>query len=422
MRIWLITIGEPLPTDGPDTRLLRTGILAEILAGRGHEVVWWSSAFDHVRKQHRSHSESDVVAEGGYRLKIMDSPGYSRNVSLRRIWDHVLLARRLRVLARDEPVPDVILCSAPTIELCAVATRYGVERGVPVAIDVRDLWPDIFMEVLPAGLRPFARPAFGVYARVLRSALRRATGITGITEEIVQWGLDKAGRSRGPWDQAFPMGYQRDSPEAERMETARRHWQEAGLGPDQFIASFFGYMGRQFRLEVVIEAARRLQAEAPEMRFVLCGDGEARPALEKLAAGCSNVLFPGWIGRSDIASLMEQSSLGLAPYVDTLSFNLSFPNKLIEYLSAGLPVVSSVNGAMGRLLRANDCGITYSGADELVSALLGLYRDPERRRRMSANAKDLYEREFVAETVYGRMAEYLESLPGAQGTRLTCGA
>ncbi|GAI08595.1 unnamed protein product, partial [marine sediment metagenome] len=50
MRIWLITIGEPLPSDNNNDRLYRTGILAKLLIQRGHEVVWWTSTFDHVRK------------------------------------------------------------------------------------------------------------------------------------------------------------------------------------------------------------------------------------------------------------------------------------------------------------------------------------------------------------------------------------
>ena len=42
MRIWLITVGEPLPTDGAE-RLLRAGILADMLSAKGHDVVFWTS-------------------------------------------------------------------------------------------------------------------------------------------------------------------------------------------------------------------------------------------------------------------------------------------------------------------------------------------------------------------------------------------
>ena len=53
MRAWLLTVGEPLPCDGPNERLHRTGLLAEALHSRGHEVLWWSSTFDHARKRFR---------------------------------------------------------------------------------------------------------------------------------------------------------------------------------------------------------------------------------------------------------------------------------------------------------------------------------------------------------------------------------
>jgi len=58
MKIWLVTIGEPLPLGiSKDDRLHRTGQFARYCASKGHEVVWWTSTFDHFRKQH--HFEGD---------------------------------------------------------------------------------------------------------------------------------------------------------------------------------------------------------------------------------------------------------------------------------------------------------------------------------------------------------------------------
>ena len=52
MRVWLVQRAESTPhDDGGDRRLLRIGILADILQSQGHEVVWWTSAFDHVGKK-----------------------------------------------------------------------------------------------------------------------------------------------------------------------------------------------------------------------------------------------------------------------------------------------------------------------------------------------------------------------------------
>ena len=42
MRVWLVQRAESTPhDDGGERRLLRVGILADILQSQGHEVVWW---------------------------------------------------------------------------------------------------------------------------------------------------------------------------------------------------------------------------------------------------------------------------------------------------------------------------------------------------------------------------------------------
>ena len=51
MKIWIVTIGEPLPIE-KNKRLHRSGILMTYLQRAGHEVVWWTSTFEHVSKVH----------------------------------------------------------------------------------------------------------------------------------------------------------------------------------------------------------------------------------------------------------------------------------------------------------------------------------------------------------------------------------
>ena len=51
MRVWLVQRAESTPHDDNGDRRLRIGILADILSSQGHEVVWWTSAFDHVERK-----------------------------------------------------------------------------------------------------------------------------------------------------------------------------------------------------------------------------------------------------------------------------------------------------------------------------------------------------------------------------------
>ena len=45
--------------------------------------------------------------------------------------------------------PDIILTSIPSIELSKVAVKYANKFNIPIVLDIRDLWPDVFFEILP---------------------------------------------------------------------------------------------------------------------------------------------------------------------------------------------------------------------------------------------------------------------------------
>jgi glycosyltransferase involved in cell wall biosynthesis len=415
MRVWIITIGEPLPVDPGQERLLRSGILANALRDRGHEVVWWTSTFNHMLKSFRAGSAVDIDSGPGLRIKLLHSTAYDKNISLNRLVNHRGLARQFEQMAPREDRPDVILCSFPTIEFSSAATSYGLSHGVPVVLDARDQWPDIFLNLAPWGTRWLARLALSPLFRATRAAFSRATAITGITDRFVEWGARYAGRPRGELDAAFPMAYSDQAPEAGKIAAAEAFWDAKGIvrSGGKFIVCFFGTLGRQFDLETVIDAARRLQQE--NIVFVLCGTGDKLEHYKALAAGCGNILFPGWVGTPEIWVLMRRSALGLAPYHSEASFTQSLPNKSLEYLSAGLPVLSSLRGELEQLLSLNECGLTYRNHDvnDLVGKAMQAKSDPALLTRMSQNATRTYRARFVAEDVYRRMSEHLERVAAA---------
>lgn len=417
MRVWLVTVGEPLPTDEGVSRLLRAGILANLLAAGGHEVVWWTSTFDHSRKQQRFSADTTLRLESGVLLKLMHGCHYSRNVSLRRLVDHAILSRKFSRLSRHMPRPDVILCSLPPLELPVAVTRYGKANGVPVILDVRDLWPDLFVELVPRWARPVFNLALAPMWRQARTACRDAFAITGNAPKFVEWGLALASRTGTRLDRAFPHGYDARTPAAARVDDARTYWQSHGIQSDDggFVACFFGAIGPQSELDTVIDAARLLEQRGRKFKFVLCGKGDHLESLREKSAGVPSVLFPGWIGAAEIWALMRMSTVGLAVYRSNVGYVTNLPNKPIEYLSAGLPIVSSLKGYLERFLEDHGCGLTYPNGDAeaLAQALIALDDDRTRLAAMSGNARQVFMEKFDADKVYGGMISYLEEVVDA---------
>ncbi len=412
MNVWLITIGEPLPTDQGVERLMRAGILAKRLIQSKHNVTWWSSTFNHATRIQRA--DKDVLHEidSKYRIYQLHARPYRKNISFSRIWNHLGLAKKFRMLAREQPPPDILLTSVPPLELALESVRYGKENGSAVVLDVRDLWPDIITEVFPFYLRLPVRLATSPMYRMARMAFEKADSIVGITPEFVDWGLRYAGRSKTQLDRDFPMGYVSRTPCDSNVRQAREFWDKLGVFQDdhKFIVCMFGTFGKHVLMDHLIEAASYL--ETSNIKLVICGSGERLNEYKKQAAGNSAILFPGWVKWPEIFTLMQRSNVGLIPYSDRYDFAGSIPNKAIEYFSAGLPIVSSITGVLQRLLDKQKCGFTYPAGNPkaLTELLLELSSSPETLEHFSVNARSLFQKRFRAEEVYGQMVHHLAAV------------
>ncbi|MCX6622750.1 MAG: glycosyltransferase [Acidobacteria bacterium] len=349
MNVWLITVGEQLPIDPGNSRLLRTGTLGRFLCLAGHHVVWWTSTFNHVHKYHRSNCDKRIELDCSLTIRLLHGIGYKRHVSLTRLIDHAMLAQRFLALAQSETKPDLIVASLPTMELAAAACNFGRRVGIPVILDIRDLWPDAFGEVIPLPIRAIVGPVLFGFRQLAKYSCLRAHAIIGPARRYVDWGVTLAGRDRTTWDREFPFAYTSAVPSPEAIHAAEEFWQHQCISKvnGDFLVCFFGLLGRQFDLKTVIESARILQPSHPRIRFVICGTGDHHEFYKDLASGCRNIIFPGWVGAAEIWTLMRMSALGLAPYCSNTLFDDHLPNKPIEYLSANLPVLSSVGGALG---------------------------------------------------------------------------
>jgi glycosyltransferase involved in cell wall biosynthesis len=413
--VWLIVPGEPTKLDPGKPRLLRTGILSEYLYQRGHRIVFWTTTENHVTKQNRAECSQKVQLNGRYAIWLLHGPLYKKNVSMARIRHNIVSSREFRKAAAGEQRPDVILCCYPTLELCQAAIDYAKSRSVPIVIDVRDMWPDIFPEVAPKRLRWAARLLLAPMFRQSRNIFRKADAITGITEAAVRWAARRGGVSDdAPRNQAFTMAYSPNPPDPADRARAEEFWERRGIpaGRHQFVACFFGQLSRRYELNSVVKAAAILaQRGQDRIRICLCGTGEAAEELKRRAAGLPHIDFPGWMDKAQIWTLLRRSAVGLLPYPSTPDYVLSYPNKAGEYLSAGLPIISSVQGEMQHLLETWRCGLTYpnENAVELADILARLAGAPDEVAEMSRNGLAVFERFFNADRVYAEFADYIES-------------
>lgn len=411
LNVWILQTGEPLHSDGPGVRPMRAINLANALVQAGHKVVLWSSTFYHQEKSHRHNGDGDLIISPTLRIRLIDSPGYSRNIGFGRLWDHFILARNLsKKLHVISELPDVAFIGYPPIETAYVMSKWLSKNSIPYIVDIKDQWPEIFVKPLPAFLKPLGRLMLWPYFYLGRQAVKRASGISAMASGFLDWSIGFAGRDRNQNDCVVPLTAPIGSSSEESLSIAGKWWEENGVFADQtFRISFIGSHTSAFDMDSVWVAAANLMRRGANVQFVICGDGPCAEDWKRKAVGLNNVIFPGWIGQDKINSLYSRSSMGLAPYKNTEDFVMSVPNKVIDVLSAGLPLLSSLDGEVRKLIENHNVGFFYDqNGRSLEDVITPLLTDSKRIKLFSDNAFNLFRSKFSYEEVYGNLVKNLE--------------
>lgn len=409
MNIWLITIGEPIFHPSNKLRFHRTGILARTIStNSSHQVTWWTSTFNHFTKEHMYSSDSTVEVNNNLKMIALKGKGYKRNISIDRIVDHKQISKKFEILAPLEQKPDIIIASFPTLGLCQAAIKFGKKHKVPVLVDYRDMWPEVFVDIIPEIGRSIGEMLLGSLFKQTKQVFLQADGIIGITEEFLAIGLKKIDRSKSDLDAVFYLGYLENQFSEIEYIKAVNFWSGLDITRDNAInICFFGTLGHQFELETVVEAGKLLSKE--NIRFILCGTGDNLSKLKMKAGDTKNIVFPGYVTAAQIASLMDISQFGLCPYKPKEAFLNSIPGKSIEYLSAGLKIISSLgDGKLGAFIEVNQAGVNYESKsiESLCSAIrlaVACTQNEDKDR-----IKRIYESKFKAENVYSAYLKHIE--------------
>lgn len=420
MNIWIVEASEPLPLTDGTFRDFRCGLLAKALVREGHQVVWWSSTFNHEKKRQRFHESRTIDTDSGFRLRLLYGPGYQRNTSPQRLLHNHWVANAFFREAMAMPDrPDMLFCCLPTLELAEKSVTFGQYIGVPVLIDVRDHWPDHYLSMVPPIFqRPFRILLTAEFRRV-RSILRNATAISAISQTQLDWALGHAERQQQPTDGVFPIGYplQNNLSETQLSERRDQLVRQYQLTEKRLVVTFVGSFVSSYAFETVIAAAKILQDTGrTDITFIFVGDGDRGKQLRSLAADLQNVLFTGWFDQLAITAILQCSSVGLAPYYSDAV--MSLPNKPFEYMASGLPILSSSCGELGQLILQERIGMLYQADDpmSLVTCVCELADYPAKRQLMGQNARKLIERRFAAESVYPQLIAHMQTLIHTQST------
>jgi glycosyltransferase involved in cell wall biosynthesis len=231
--------------------------------------------------------------------------------------------------------------------------------------------------------------------------LRRSDVLTSTSAGFLDWGLHKAKRTRNSLNKVFYTAYQNNH---------QRTGFESQAVNNKKIFIYLGTFGRSYELDLIVEVARRFQCNnRKDIAFVIVGTGEQYGKIKLKASRLKNVTLTGWLEKEDMLKVLHTAWAGIVP---CNSIENTIPNKMFEYLSAGLPIISSLEGEVEQLIEKQQLGCNYSSGDAegLYNAVQYLASHPLQRGRMSSNALKFYDNYGDADKVYAKYAEYIETV------------
>lgn len=130
-------------------------------------------------------------------------------------------------------------------------------------------------------------------------------------------------------------------------------------------------------------------ALAPDATLQLVGGMDSDTTETKLSslAGWGQVHFHGFVSRQEVAEIIGGCRAGLVTFLPAPNHTDSRPNKMFEYMSAGLPVICSNFPAWKEIIEGNSCGICVdpTSPTSIADAIRFILENPQEAKTMGKN-------------------------------------
>ena len=165
---------------------------------------------------------------------------------------------------------------------------------------------------------------------------------------------------------------------------------ELSISPDVEVLLYVGRITFNRGLEQVILSLEYLEDCC--LVFMGGGDEKYKKSLFSLAKNTGvdhRFFFFGPVPSEKVIYFASGADLGIAAIANScLSYYYCSPNKLFEYMNAGLPVIASAFPELEKVVLQHQIGLTFdpTSPEDIARAAKEILGDPDRRERMKQNA------------------------------------
>ena len=307
------------------------------------------------------------------------------------------------VLGQGKWKPEIILTIAPSLFSAFPALTLSKMSGAKTWLHIQDFELDA---ALGLGLLQGGKRATEVARKMETNLLQRFDRVSTISnrmlERLWQKGVVKERTSLFPnWvdtDLIYPL---------RQPSRLRKEWE---IGDEQVVVLYSGNLGRKQGLEILITVARSL-VDAPEILFILCGDGAMREQLLEESRGLPNIRFFPLQASPLLNELLNLADIHILPQSSDAA-DLVMPSKLSGMLASGKAVVATAlkESELGMIVNKVGSLVPPEQPESLSGVLRVLAVDIERRRALGTSGREWVVKHWSKTLLLNSFEEQLQAV------------
>lgn len=266
------------------------------------------------------------------------------------------------------------------IPLCPPSIMVGRKYNIPVILDMAENYPAMMQDIWDTGrntiVDSFVRNPKAVSA-VEKWCLKRVTHTIVVVEES-GYRLEQLGVP------ASKISVVSNTPSIDRAAKLSEPKKVCDDKTLQIV--YLGIVEVIRGLMESIDAIKLLKASGHNVRLRLIGNGRDLELLKTHASNIglrsNDVEFLGFIPYEKALKIVGESDVGLIPHHASESWETTIPNKLFDYMSLGLPVVSSDTAPCTRILKETGAGVVFKSGDsqDLAASITKMINTSDRQK------------------------------------------
>ncbi|HWY57418.1 MAG TPA: glycosyltransferase family 4 protein [Terriglobales bacterium] len=280
--------------------------------------------------------------------------------------------------------PDVVIASSPQLLVGLSGWWLARYNGVPFVFEVRDLWPESLAAVGVSSQKSALHRSLAKIAGFLYRSCDRLVVVTPVFKEylVERWQV--------PEEKVFVVENGVETSVFSRLVPNIAIRRELGA-EERFVVSYIGTLGAAHGLETLLEAAAHLRESAPNILFVVVGEGAEKARIVSLARsrGLTNLRFVDQQPREKIPVYIAASDVCLVLLKRAELFKTVLPTKMLEFMSCARPVILGVDGHARKVMERANAGIFIAPEDPaaLAEAVMRLATNPALCESLGRNGR-----------------------------------